>query len=116
MDHGPTSPELARQVLERYARAVGDAGRAAAASDPGVLAMLDQATAAVGDALDPDRRPPLIELASYADGLTDRATGLGWRLPDPSTVDWRRADQITWRLVAVCELAEAVQDEDIATA
>ncbi len=116
MDHGPTSPELARQVLDRYARAVGDAGRAAALADPGVAAMLDQATATVGDALDPNRRPPLNELASYADGLTDRATSLGWRMPDPVTVDWRRADQITWRLVAVCELAAAVQDEDVTAA
>lgn len=114
MDRGATSPDLARQVLERYARVVGDAGRAAAAADPGVLAMLDQATASVGDALDPDRRPPLVELAGYADGLTDKATALGWMMPDVATLDWRRADQITWRLVAVCDLAATMRDEDIA--
>ncbi|GAA2360583.1 hypothetical protein Cme02nite_37810 [Catellatospora methionotrophica] len=113
MDRGPTSPDQARSVLARYARVVGDAGRAAAAADPGVLAILDQATASVGDALDPERRPPLVELACYADGLTDKATALGWNLPDVTALDWRRADQITWRLVAVCELAEALLDRDV---
>jgi hypothetical protein len=115
MDQGSTDLDTARRVLDRYARIVGDAGRAAAAADPGVLATLDQAVASVGDALDPQRRPPLVELAGYADGLTDKATALGWSLPDLTTLDWRRADQITWRLVAVCEIAAAVREEDLTT-
>jgi hypothetical protein len=113
MDRGPTNPEHANQVLARYARAVGDAGRAAATADPGVLALLDQATASLGDALDPERRPPLAQLASYAEGLADKATALGWRLPDVTTVDWRCADQITWCLVAVCEIAAAARSRDV---
>jgi hypothetical protein len=98
--------DLARFVLDRHDRALGLAGRAAVAAEPGLLALLDQHTTAVLDLLDPHhRRPTLTGLASYADGLVDTALGLGWTMPGPAAADWRRADTVTWRLVAACALA-----------
>ncbi|MDI1463150.1 DUF6401 family natural product biosynthesis protein [Catellatospora sp. KI3] len=115
IDRDLPEAELARFVLDRYARRLGDAGRAAAARDAGLRALLDQLTARVGDLLAPDdRQPTLDELASYADGLVDAASGLGWTLPEGEDVLWRYADEITWRLVAVCELASSrVEGADV---
>jgi hypothetical protein len=85
---------------------LGEAGLAAAAALPGLLAQLDQHAAAVLDALCRDGRPlaPLT-LAGYAQGVRDAAVARGWRAPDASGLDWTRADWAVLRLVAVCGLA-----------
>ena len=85
---------------------LGEAGLAAAAALPGLLAELDQHAAAVVSALCGDGRPlaPLT-LAGYAEGVHDAATLRGWRAPDASRLDWTRADWAVLRLVAVCGLA-----------
>jgi hypothetical protein len=89
---------------------LGEAGLAAAAALPGVLAELDQHAAAVLDALcsdgRPDGRPPApFALAGYAEGVRDAAIARGWSAPDGSLLDWTRADWAVLRLVAVCGLA-----------
>ncbi|WP_433619282.1 DUF6401 family natural product biosynthesis protein [Dactylosporangium sp. CA-139114] len=68
-----------------------------------MLAAVDQHAAAVRDRITAGAGM-LTELASYADGLIDRATQLGWREPDAATADWRGAPPVTVRLLAVCAL------------
>jgi hypothetical protein len=85
---------------------LGEAGLAAAAALPGLLAELDQHATAVLDALCRDGRPPApFALAGYAEGVRDAATARGWSAPDGSLLDWTRADWAVLRLVAVCGLA-----------
>ena len=81
---------------------LGEAGLAAAAALPGLLAELDRHAAAVQDALCRDGRPlaPAI-LARYAEGVHDAASQRGWRAPDPRALDWTRADWAVLRLVAI---------------
>jgi hypothetical protein len=85
---------------------LGEAGLAAAAALPGLLAQIDQHATAVLDALCRDGRPlaPLT-LAGYAEGVCDAATERGWRAPDAGGVDWTRPDWAVLRLVAICGLA-----------
>lgn len=108
-----SDPTLARELLERLATRFGDAGLAAAAGLPGLLAAVDQHAAAVrarvaaGPAM-------LVELASYADGLADRAAELGWRAPDRTTA-WRTAEPLAIRLVAVCAVYRWTVEADRAS-
>ncbi|MFF5225057.1 DUF6401 family natural product biosynthesis protein [Dactylosporangium sp. NPDC000521] len=110
----PTSdPTLARELLERLAARFGDAGLEAAAELPGLLAAVDQHAAAVrarvaaGPAM-------LLELASYADGLTDRAAELGWQAPDRAAA-WHTAEPLTVRLLAVCAVYRWTAEADRAS-
>lgn len=101
-------PVLARDLLGRLAARFGDAGLAAAAALPGLLAAVDQHIAAVRDRVAAGPAM-LVELASYADGLTDRAAELGWQ-PPGRTTDWRTADPLTVRLLAVCAVYRATAE------
>lgn len=109
----------ARSVLASLMTSVGSAGLAAAARDPGLLALVDQHAAAVRDSLcgstDPAGdarqeflvdRPPVhpVALAGYAEGVRDAATEHGWQ-PPAGPVDWSEPDWVLVRLLAVCALA-----------
>ena len=85
---------------------LGEAGLAAAAALPGLLAELDQHATAVLTALCGDGEPLAPHtLAGYAEGVHDAATLRGWRAPDARGLDWTRADWAVLRLVAICGLA-----------
>lgn len=84
---------------------VGHAGLPASVGHPGLLAMVDQHAAAVRDSLTGDRRPlTAAALAEYARGVRDAAEHHGWSAPS-APVDWRSADWVLTRLLAVCQLA-----------
>jgi hypothetical protein len=98
----------ARATLADLAARIGTAGLAAAATRPGLAASVDQHAAALWDLLGEDEMPIAIGLAGYADGLRDMASGLGWHLPMPCSVDWDIAPWLVVRLVAVCQVAAAL--------
>ena len=99
---------VAKSTLTGLLAWLGDAGLAAAAVVPGLLAEIDQHAAAVRDALgDPEPRPDSISLAGYASGVRDASSDAGWLMPDLDTVDWSTVDWPTLRLVAVCALARS---------
>lgn len=105
----------ARRTLARLQGRLGAPGLAAAATLPGLAAAVDQHAAAVRDILTvgvdgpapgEDGRVGLVPLAGYARGLLDQSRELGRRSEPPATADgWRRADWLTARLLAVCDLA-----------
>jgi hypothetical protein len=105
----PVPLAAARVTLADLAARIGTAGLAAAATRPGLAAAVDQHAAALWDLLgDDDQTPTEIGLAGYADGLRDMASGLGWHLPQPRSVDWDTAPWLVVRLVAVCQVAAAL--------
>jgi hypothetical protein len=98
----------ARRTLERLHEQLGP-GLLAAAAVPGLLAAIDQHSAAVRDivTLGVDGSAAVagvVLLAGYASGLVDQAKELGWRFTSPA--DWTTADWFTARLLAVCALAK----------
>lgn len=101
-----TRPASAHATLAGMMTALGADGLVAAAALPGLLAEIDQHTAAVIAALC-DSGHPLgpVALAGYACGVRDTVTERGWQAPDPRLLDWSRADWATVRLVAVCHIA-----------
>ncbi|MFY1694513.1 MULTISPECIES: DUF6401 family natural product biosynthesis protein [unclassified Solwaraspora] len=102
----PAARRSARSTLQDLHAALGDHGLRAAAGSPGLLAELDQHGAGVRDRLWADLRPlHPVTLARYAQGVRDAAVESGWHPPVGPTTDWSRADWVTLRLVAVCQLA-----------
>lgn len=103
-----------RTTLTTLAAAVGAAGLAAAAADPGLLAVVDQHAAAVRDSLHGDRRPLTVAaLAGYAEGVRAAAVEHGWR-PPVGPVDWSQPDWPLIRLLAVCALARSLDPRHLA--
>jgi hypothetical protein len=100
-------------LLDEMMARVGVDGLAAALTDPGVLAQVDQHAAAVRDALrDAGRRPNAAGLAAYAKSIEFAAARAGRRLPEPGEAHttgagWLSADWHQLRLVAVCAMADA---------
>ncbi|QLQ35131.1 DUF6401 family natural product biosynthesis protein [Micromonospora robiginosa] len=104
----------ARSTLTTLTAAVGTAGLAAAATNPGLLAAVDQHAAGVRDSLHGDRRPLTVAaLAGYAEGLRDAASEHGWA-PPVGAVDWSAPDWLLTRLLAVCLLARALDPRHLA--
>ncbi len=104
----PTRLASARATLAALGHNLGRPGLAAAAELPGLLAAVDQHAAALRDRLgDGHRRPTLIGLAGYTQGLFDAATELGWRPPPNHAIDWTRPHWLLLRLLAAYHLAEA---------
>jgi hypothetical protein len=105
-------------VLAALMTSVGVTGLAAAARDPGLLALVDQHAAAVRESLvgpaesvdwvnevRRDGRPlSALALAGYAEGVRDAAIEHGWQ-PPVGPIDWSGADWVLVRLLAVCALA-----------
>jgi hypothetical protein len=105
----PADPSTA--VLDEMMARVGVDGLVAAFRDPGVLALVDQHTAAVRDALaDAGRELAIDGLASYARSIVAAARRSNRVVPEPgwaprTAAEWRAADWHLLRLVAVCALA-----------
>ncbi|GHF71872.1 hypothetical protein FHX82_000787 [Amycolatopsis bartoniae] len=103
------SAELsARRKLARLHELLGG-GLLAAAAIPGLLAAIDQHSAAVRDILafgveGSAAVAGAVLLAGYASGLIDEARARGWRFAEP--VDWAAPDWFTARLLGVCALAQ----------
>jgi hypothetical protein len=104
----PAARRSAYASLSELHTMLGAAGLPAAAALPGLLAEVDQHCAAIRDRLLLDLRPSNpVTLARYAAGVRDAATESGWRPPTGPQQDWSRADWVTIRLLAVCQLAAA---------
>jgi Family of unknown function (DUF6401) len=89
---------------------VGDAGLAAAASVPALLAAVDQHAAGVRDILllgveGSAAAAGAVLLAGYAKGLLDQAGTDAARLRAAVGECWHRADWLTLRVLAVCALS-----------
>ncbi|TDC72245.1 hypothetical protein E1193_28155 [Micromonospora sp. KC606] len=103
-----TAASQARSTLALLAASVGAGGLAAAAANPGLLALVDQHAAAVRDSLDGDRRPLTpAALAGYAEGVRAAALEHGL-VPPAGPVDWSTPDWLPVRLLAVCALARTL--------
>ncbi|GID29676.1 DUF6401 family natural product biosynthesis protein [Paractinoplanes brasiliensis] len=106
----PASP--ATGLLDEMMARVGVDGIVAALADPGLLALVDQHTAAVRDALESAGRDADADgLASYARAIVAGARRMGVALPEPgeapsAPADWQAANWHLLRLVAICALAE----------
>jgi hypothetical protein len=106
----------ARRTLAHLQDRIGGPGLAAAASVPGLVAVVDQHAAAVRDILayGVNLRGPaaaVVLLAGYARGLVDQARELGWHVGVPNRPEgWARADWVTTRLLAICELARRAEE------
>jgi uncharacterized protein DUF6401 len=88
---------------------VGVSGLDAAASNPGLMAVVDQHAAGVRDSLSADTRPlTAVLLAAYAEGVRDAAFTHGWRPPVGPIIDWSANDWVMLRLLSVCNLARTL--------
>jgi hypothetical protein len=111
----------ARTMLAELHASVGSPGIAAALAIPGLAAMVDQHAAAVRDILTAGvegsaTAAAAVLLAGYARGLLDQARDMGWHIDEPATtVAWTRADWLTTRLVAICDLARRTGERCPAT-
>jgi hypothetical protein len=104
----PTTDTAARQYLDQIMAMVGVDGLVEALSSPGLLALVDQHTAAVRDSIVSAGKPiDPISLSGYARSVLAVHERHGRPLPSPSTVSWERPEWTVVRLVAVCSLADA---------
>jgi hypothetical protein len=99
---------FAHTSLTELTASVGVAGLAAAAQNPGLLAVVDQHAAGIRDSLGTDERPlSAVILAAYAEGVRDAAYKHGWQ-PPAAPIDWDSHDWVLYRLLAVCLLARTL--------
>jgi hypothetical protein len=109
----PVADPAAALLDEMMAR-LGVDGLAAAFADPGLLALVDQHSAAVRDALvDAERDADADGLASYVLSIAAAARRAGRSVPRVGEApvrpaDWMAADWHLLRLLGVCALAEAL--------
>jgi hypothetical protein len=94
--------------LDELHASIGIEGLAAAAANPGLMALVDQHAAGVRDSLSADARPltPVL-LAAYAEGVRDAAFTHGWQ-PPTGPFDWSENDWVMRRLLAVCAISETL--------
>jgi hypothetical protein len=98
----------AHACLAELHETVGLSGLAAADTNPGLMAIVDQHAAGVRDSLTVDVRPlTAVTLAAYAEGVRDAAFTHGWH-PPAGAIDWSENDWVLQRLVAVCLLARTL--------
>lgn len=104
----------ARRALDRLHDQLGTAGLVAAATVPGLAAVVDQHAAAVRDILTTGVESGAavagtVLLAGYARGIQDhlRERGLALSIPTTAT-EWRTATWFHVRLLAVCALARTL--------
>lgn len=104
----------ARRALERLNDQLGTAGLLAAATIPGLAAMVDQHEAAIRDILTAGVESGAVVagavlLAGYAQGIQDHLRERGLALPIPADeTEWSTATWFHVRLLAVCSLARNV--------
>ncbi len=112
MELGPQGRQhvvsAAQLALEQWRTRLGEAGKAAMQSLPGLLAEVDQHIAHVREQV-ADRLGRLhpVTLAAYADGVADAASAKGWSAQETATAGWAGASWPSVRLLAVCVLADA---------
>ncbi|MEV5298245.1 DUF6401 family natural product biosynthesis protein [Amycolatopsis methanolica] len=105
-----------RRTLNHLHSQLGAAGLVAAvATAPGLAAVVDQHAAAVRDILAAGVEGSaavagVVLLAGYARGLLDHAREAGWRLTVPQGPESGPMDWLTVRLLAVCTLANSMDD------
>jgi hypothetical protein len=100
--------QSAHACLDELYASVGAEGLAAAAANPGLLAIVDQHAAGVRDSLSADVRPlTAVLLAAYAEGVRDAAFTHGWQ-PPAGAVNWSEGDWVMRRLLAVCAIAQTL--------
>jgi hypothetical protein len=94
--------------LDELQASVGLEGFAAAAANPGLMAIVDQHAAGVRDSLSADVRPltPVL-LAAYAEGVRDAAFTHAWQ-PPVGPFDWSENDWVMRRLLGVCAIASTL--------
>jgi Family of unknown function (DUF6401) len=100
----------AQRWLSGLTDQLGDAGLAAAAGVPALLAAVDQHAAGVRDILllgveGSAAAAGAVLLAGYAKGLLDQAGTDAARLRAAVGECWHRADWLTVRVLAVCALS-----------
>jgi hypothetical protein len=104
----------ARRLLDRLQGHLG-AGLLAAATIPGLTAVIDQHAAAVRDILEAGAESGAavagtVLLAGYAQGMLDHVRDRGGQLRVPTeAAGWAHADWVSMRLVAVCALARTLR-------
>jgi hypothetical protein len=100
----------AQFALAQLRARIAAGGVSAMRADPGLLAEVDQHTAAVRDALtEASGRVSAVGLAAYADGVMDAAASDGWHLPsDLDGLEWVMPSWPLVRLLAVCVVAEGI--------
>ena len=112
----------ARRALDRLYEQLGAAGLVAAATAPGLAAVVDQHAAAVRDILTLGVESGaavagVVLLAGYAQGVQDYVRERGWQLSIPAdTAGWRQASWYHVRLLAVCALAKNLRSSSPASA
>jgi hypothetical protein len=100
----------ATELLDEMMARVGVDALVAAFADPGLLALIDQHTAAIRDALlEAGRETGAQSLAEYAKAIVFSARRAGRYIPaigeaPTRPADWMSADWHMLRLVAVCML------------
>jgi Family of unknown function (DUF6401) len=101
----------ARRALDRLNTQLGTAGLLAAATAPGLAAVVDQHAAAIRDILvvgveSGAAVAGIVLLAGYAQGVQDHVRERGLQLAVPAdTAGWLEASWYHVRLLAVCALA-----------
>ena len=101
-----TRQSAARSMLNGLMTWLGEAGLAAARTNGGLLAEIDQHAAGVRDAFgDPENGPSLVSLAGYATGVRDALIEADWQIPSGSEVDWSALQWPSLRLLGICSLA-----------
>jgi hypothetical protein len=104
----------ARRALDRLHEQLGTVGLVAAATVPGLAAVVDQHAAAVRDILTTGVESGAVVtgavlLAGYAQGIQDHMRERGLTLPIPSDhAEWSTATWFHVRLLAVCSLARTL--------
>jgi hypothetical protein len=102
----PATEVAAYLYLDRVMALIGVDGFIEAQSSPGLVARVDQHTAAVRDSLASAGKPiDAVSLAGYARSVLAVHERHGRPLPTPETVAWSNPDWTVLRLVAVCSLA-----------
>lgn len=103
----------AHRALNRLHDQLGTAGLVAAATVPGLAAVVDQHAAAIRDILTVGVESGaavagVVLLAGYAQGVQDHLRERGQSLAVPSdAAGWRSASWFHVRLLAVCSLARS---------
>ena len=97
----------AHAVLDQLMASVGVDGLVAALRNPGLMAAVDQHSAAIRETLrTAGRDVDVVSLAGYARSVLALLNRSGHSLPEPDAIDWARAGTHVLRLVATCALAE----------
>jgi hypothetical protein len=101
-----TTDVAARFYLDQVMAMVGVDGLVEALKTPGLLAVIDQHSAAVRNSIEAgDQHVDVISLAGYARSVLAVHQRHGRPVPSPESVDWASPDWTVLRLLAICAMA-----------